>query len=59
MGSFPCLFKKAAYEAMNFCACGGLSIRCCCCCARSPNLAVAYLDVLDANTTHFVGIAGD
>jgi hypothetical protein len=21
MGSFPCLFKKAAYAAMNFCAC--------------------------------------
>ena len=21
MGSFPCLFKKAAYAVMNFCAC--------------------------------------
>jgi hypothetical protein len=42
---------------MNFCACGVVSIRC------SLRLFAgrvrAYLDVLDGNTTHFVGIAGD
>lgn len=26
MGSFPCLFKKAAYEVMNFCASTSLTV---------------------------------
>lgn len=54
MGSFPCLFKKAAYAPMNLCACDILSVLRA---QLSSVVAGVYLDVLDSNTTHFVGFS--
>ena len=44
---------------MNFCACWVPSVCCCWWSSQLHDSSLAYLDVLDGNTTHFVGIAGD